>query len=205
MSESDYYPNPNLYNTVTPKQIAEKLFASDPAKPGTNQIQIAPENDDPDELTFAFETLISIYLEGLMFIMKVKEAEFKEEYPDMNTKEFNQYIFDNLSIDDLTFPAPWFKSMAFALNVEQFTRDEYYENHNEHYCSVIISYNDNDKKFFELKNIHEKYHFILHLGYTPRDSLKNVYAIFTQGDIVYKINFNPLNVIYENPPTTSLL
>ena len=174
----------NIHN-YTPEEIAEILFNDDPKDPCTFQIL---GEQTTDNITYIFEILITILLEGL----------------DSMTGGLDKIDLDLFSSDHIDTLNPWFHSMGFTIKINDYEMREL-ELVKKYYCRVGLNYG-NDKKIFEQKNINKNYHFFLNANAIDENSkktmLKDIYAIFICGNNIYKISFDmykPLVVDIKKP------
>lgn len=173
----------------TPEEIAKMLFSNKPDDPCSRCIipysEGAEEIQTVDKVSFNFEILLTIYLEGLMNIMDVIKQN-NELVADMD-------IYNNLSMSDLKFPDPWFKSFGYSISVTEYGADRRREFNNKikpfSYCRIILSFDPKDRTVFIMKNITKKYHFLLSSNYRPTNVMEDMYAVLTKNDVSYVIKF----------------
>lgn len=178
---------------TTPEELARKLFNEDPGEPCSKHIFPYSKNLDEDNASFIFEILITIYLEGFMNIMQLLKETNKDKFINMTDSEKNYKIYKDITLDDLNFPQPWFNSFGFKIIITEYGKDKrkIYKRDVKpfSYCRILLSFDPKDKIQFILKNIQNKYHFILNANYRATDNLENVYAILSKDDKFYKISF----------------
>jgi hypothetical protein len=188
--------NENYENArmTTPEDLARQLFNEQPGEPCSKQIlPYTKTYDEDDKLTFIFEILITIYLEGFMNIMEILKETNKEEFKNIKDNEKDYQIYKNITLDDLNFPQPWFNSFGFKIIITEYDRNnrkEYKRNVKPFsYCRILLSFDPQDRIQFILKNIQNKYHFILNASYKTSKNLEDIFATLSKGDKFYKISF----------------
>ena len=174
----------NIHN-YTPEEIAEILFSDDPKDPCTFQILGEQTHDN---LTYNFEILITILLEGL----------------DSMTGGLDKINLDLFSSDHIDILNPWFQSMGFTVKINDYEMREL-ELVQKYYCRIGLNYG-NDKEIFEKKKIDKNYHFFLNASAMDdnlkKTALKDLYAIFICKNNIYKIAFDmyvPLIIDVKKP------
>ena len=175
--------------TLSPEELAKKLFSSPPADPCALNIIPYSENYDDDAVSFNFELLITIYLEGFMNMLDALKNNGKSE----------SEIYNAMNAEDFNFPHPWFKSFSYSINVvvygsEEFDKKEFNKIKSKSYCKIILALNENDKLMFIMKNISNRYHFILNSGFKKTNKLEDIYAVLSKGDNFFKISFKKLTI-----------
>lgn len=197
----EFYDNVNKAESGSPEQLAEQLFRKKPGDSCTLCILPYSENQDNDAASFNFEILLTIYLEGLMNIFDV----IKQNYISQSLKdtsktrddELEYKLFKNhITIDDLKFPDPWFKSFGYTINITEYGPENEREFNKKikplSYCRVLFSFDRKDKIQFLMKGISKKYTFILNGSYKPINDLEKIYATLSKGDQkFYKVSFKP--------------
>ena len=160
---------------TTPEELAQMLFSSSPSRPGSIYILPADQND-PDLLTYNFEILITVYMEGLFNIIAVKGG-------DLSNIE---NIYNAVTQEDLEFIDPWFQGFGYKLTViEHDDRDIC----TRAYCRILLPFTD--RNYFATHNITKMYTFVRPRGYVPTSKLEEVYAVLPVGNKYYAIHFSP--------------
>jgi hypothetical protein len=172
---------------MSPKEIASSLFNHDPQNPSSIELIKYSEKYDPDVTSLNFEILLTIYIEGLMYILDaITNSENRTE----------KDVFRTITYDDLMFPNPWFNSFSHKIVVKEYNIREEGTNDNLNtnvrpfsYCRILLRFDDRSDWYFEQKGITEKYHFILNAGYKKTKNIDEIYALLSKGNSVYKIYF----------------
>ncbi|AYV75761.1 MAG: hypothetical protein Terrestrivirus3_30 [Terrestrivirus sp.] len=191
--------NPEL-GEMSPEELAKMIFAQKPSDPCSKQIlPSSPENGqmDNDMVTFCFEILLTVYLEGLMYILEmIKNNTYDMETTDKKDYEMDYEVYKTVTHDDLRFPDPWFKSFGYSINVEEVdisSKNLQREYNNKikpnSYCRTMLSFDPNDRLQFVLKGIQNKYHFILNGTYKQTNKIESVYTLLSKDNKIYKISF----------------
>jgi hypothetical protein len=163
----------NIEN-CSPEMIAQSIFTQDPKSPCSHQILAHSEGSD---LTYVFEILITILLEGLNILTgDIREADLS--------------IFNSNHIMSLL---PWFQSVGFDVKVSEheiFDKESY----KEYYCRTRIN-NDSNKTFFIMKDMEEKpYHFLINGQFYEKNkgktNLADIYGVFDANSKIYAISFD---------------
>lgn len=174
----------------SPERVAQDLFIYDPKLPLS--YQIVAESKVTEDLTYLFEILIIIFLEGILIL----------------TDDLTNIDLNCLTKEHLTSLNPWFYSLGFKINVNSYFFDD--EEYKKYYCKILIK-DGLQKNFFLMKNINKKYHFIIN-GTNLQENkekkyLKDIYGIFENDNnnnnkgMIFKISFdfyipdNPKNKI----------
>lgn len=193
MSESNIYDDSQY---TSPEQLAKQLFSKKAADPCSFCILPYSESYDNDVASFQFEILLTIYLEGLMNILDViKNHHYTHYASDINKKDYEiEYeIYKNITIDDLKFPEPWFRSFGYNINITKYGPDDKREFNNKikpsSYCRILLMFDPKDRMHFLMKGIKKRYTFILSASYQPTKNLENIYTILDKGNEFYKISF----------------
>ena len=114
-----------------------------------------------------------------------------------------------MTADDLLFPNPWFKSFGYSINLNVYNvygtnsetdKKEVNKLKSRSYCKIMLSFDDKDKLMFIMKNITNRYHFILNAGYKKTNKLEEIYTVLSKGDLFFKISFKEFKMI--EPPIT---
>lgn len=162
---------------VTPEQIAEALFSEDPKDPNSFQILARPDTNNAEDMTYIFEILVTIMLEGLEYL---------------SGGDLNNFEIDDFNEDYIETLGPWFNSICFNVKVEVFDQSKMYKC-KKYYCKTIIK-NEQTEHIFKQNNIDKNYHFLLNGKYEEYNKnlieLKDLYTVFINKDKIYKISFN---------------
>lgn len=190
MSQIDYEEQ------VSPEALAKILFQQNPGK--ESSICILPYSksyvENSDEASFNFEILLTIYLEGLMNLIDVIVDNKTNDVVSTQQKEANDSfemqheIFNNITIDDLVFPDPWFKSFGYKINVKECS----YTDKTSSYCRTLLIFDPKDRNYFINKGINKRYTFLLTVTYKPTKILDQIYTIFNNKNKYYKIWFSKI-------------
>jgi hypothetical protein len=160
----------------TPEQIAEALFSQYPKDPNSFQILARPDSNT-DDMTYIFEILVTILLEGLNY---------------MTTNGLDNIEIDDFSEDYIEALKPWFNSICFNLSVEVYDEDRMYKC-KKYYCKTVVK-NKENMQYFHDNNIKKNYHFLLNAKYDEYNKsvkdLKDLYVVFVNNGKVYKISFD---------------
>lgn len=159
---------------MNPEEIAHTLFSSEP-KPACS-CQITTEQNTTD-LTFIFEILIIILLEGLEIIIG----------------DLSEVNLQDMTEEHITTLNPWFESIGFKIKVILFPKESI-DQYLQYYCRIIIK-DKLHKIYFDMKNIKTNYHFYLNGPFLQQNKSKNLlnqlYAIYHNGNSTFKIWFEP--------------
>ena len=148
----------------SPESLAETLFTNEP-KPSCS-CQIVTEKNAASDLTHIFEILIIILMEGLSILCG-------------GLTNVND---DDLTNEHLILLNPWFMSLGFKINVQNYeknktSKDEY----SKYYCRIIIR-NKLQQTFFIMKKLKTDYHFILNgknlEENKKKTNIKELYTVF---------------------------
>ena len=166
----------------TPDQIAEALFSQDPKDPNSFQILARPDTNNTGDMTYIFEILVTIMLEGLECL---------------SGGDLNNFDMDDFSEDYIETLGPWFNSICFNIKVDVFDQSNMYKC-KKYYCKSIIK-NEQTAQIFQQNNVGKNYHFLLNGQYEEYNKnlteLSELYTIFINKDKIYKISFD----FYSNP------
>lgn len=187
----------------SPEELAIHLFNKQPGNPCSICILPYSESYDSDAASFNFEILLTIYMEGLMNILDVTKQDSLSEniknIKDIKYKDDHEHeyaIYKNITIEDLKFPEPWFKSFGYTINVSEYNSETKLERReiNNHlkplsYCRTLLSFDPKDKMHFLMKGITKRYTFILSGSYTPTNLIEKIYTLLSKDDKFYKISF----------------
>lgn len=179
--------------SLTPEELAKKLFSAPPAEPCTQSILPHCDHQDNDVTSFNFEILLTIYLEGFMNMLDALK----------NSEKSENEIYNNMNSEDFNFPDPWFKSFGYSVNVVVYGSDdldkkEFNKIKSKSYCKIILALNENDKLMFIMKNIQNRYHFILNSGYKKTNKLEEIFAVLSKGNNFYQISFKKFVPVTNN-------
>lgn len=178
----------NNNETGTPEDLARQLFSTQPGTPCSKQILAYSKNQDNDSVSFLFEILLTIYLEGFMYMLDIAR---KNAPP--NTSD--TVIYNNMTPEELRLPDPWFQTIGFSIKIEEFNNNStHYKNlvKPKSYCRILLAFDSVDKPYFFLKNIDKPYTFLLCNTYTATNKLDKIYAILNRNDKSYKIYFEAI-------------
>lgn len=179
LKKTNYLYDMNSFDKYSPEMIAREIFIKNPKDPCSYRIIPKQENID---LTYIFEILITILLEGL----------------DILTNGLRNVDLTNFDSDHILSLNPWFNSLGFSISVDFYNDKNNSGNdsreYEEYYCKTIINNRENNT-FFIMKNIEAKsYHFFLNGKFLEsnrkKESLNELYGIFTTNDKIYKISFD---------------
>ena len=187
---------------MSPEELAKMIFAQTPGDPCSKCILPCSDGEmDNDTVSFCFEILLTIYLEGLMYILDIIKSSHsigdnKKDY------EIENEVYKTVKLDDLQFPDPWFKSFGYSINIEEIniSSNNLKKDYNNRikpnsYCRILLSFDPNDRLQFVLKSIENKYHFILNSSYKKTNKLESIYALLSKDDKFYKISFKEFKLI----------
>lgn len=196
-------------NEFEPKELAEILFSNLPQP--INSISLLPQinnndinNNDinNDYISYIFEILITIFMEGVMDSKRLLEMVIEKKYID---KIDNQYVnYYDINIDLLMFIEQWFKSFGFYISIREYD-DISQINNNNRYCEILLKSNPLQKGLFIYKGINnEEYHFTLNSHYKSNDKLEKIYAKLEipkykdNPSKIYTISFKQINLNNNN-------
>lgn len=166
----------NTLEDLSPEKIAESLFTSEPKAPCS--CSLVTEEDATHDVTWWFEILVIILLEGLNILTG-----------DLSTADL-----DNLTSDHITLLNPWFKSIGFKIKVNSYDKNDEDDKHfySNYYCRVILR-DKLQETFFIMKNVNKNYHFVLNGSCLEENrkktSINDLYMIFQTDKQVFKIYF----------------
>lgn len=198
MSEFDQHPNITNAESKSPEELAQQIFNSPPKKICSICILPFSNQYDNDAISFNFEILLTIYLEGLMNILEVLKKNYLQENSECKDKksyEVENIIYNTaISIDDLKFPEPWFNSFGYSIQVTEYSSSDnlIHKIKQLSYCKILLSFDPKDRINFLMKDIKTKYHFILNKLYKPTNDLTKIYTLLIKNNIVYKISFKSI-------------
>lgn len=189
MSEFEQLPDIENLSTSSPEDVAKKIFSSVPQSPGSICILPYSNNTENDAVSFNFEILLTIYMEGFMNILDVIKNNYLEQNPEAIGKkqyELENLIYADISDEDLKFPEPWFKSFGYNIDINDVQSVKM-----QPYCRILLSFDPKDRIHFLMKEIKSRYHFILSRNYKPTNDIKKIYACLQKGKKTYYISFKP--------------
>jgi hypothetical protein len=181
--------NEDELEEFSPENLAKYIFSQSPSDLCTKQLLPFGGENEPDQLGFVFEILITIYLEGLLCIMDTMKAGISEANPNLSEEEIEFQIYNNLTIEDLQFPEPWMKSIGYNLSVTSMDLDTFKKDPTKYYCRTIFKFNPGDQYYFNEQDIPNRYHFLQNRSYTPMSNLQDITAIIIKDNTVFFINF----------------
>lgn len=162
----------NQLDDFTPESVAQTIFTKDPLPACSCQI-ISEQN--MDDVTYIFEILIIILMEGLEILSG-----------DLTKANLNELTEEHIKILN-----PWFNSLGFNIKVACYDISEK-ELYNKQYCKIIIK-DKLQEMFFEMKNITKNYHFTLNGDYLEQNkkktNLKDLHTIFIINNKVFRTYF----------------
>jgi hypothetical protein len=165
--------NPEDLKDSTPEDVARQLFSREPMAPNSCQILAY---DSGGDMTYIFEVLNIILLEGMNIV----------------SNGFNNIDFNNLTCEHISSMNPWFRSLGFKINVDEYNNKDDRELFKEYYCRIVIR--ACDEMFFKIKRINKSYHFVLGGDYLDmnrqKTNLKDLYCIFNHSNKTFKISFD---------------
>ena len=158
----------------SPEMIAHEIFTKDAKTPCSHQILAYQEGTD---LTYIYEILITILLEGL----------------NIMTGGLKEVDLSGFTASHITILNPWFKSIGFDIKVETIDSSDK-DSYDEYYCRAVINDKINETFFIMKKMMDRSYHFLLNgqnlQANKEKQYLKDIYGIFSNDDVVYKISFD---------------
>ena len=186
-------------DTQTPAEIAKKLFSDVPGDKCSKIIIPYDANNEIDTddacdiISFNFEILLTIYFEGIIYILNLLLNE-----PSNKKTEYE--IYKNFTLNEFQFLEPWFNSFGFSVSVSEYKSDskskQFVNNQLKPamYCRTLLSFDPKDKPMFFIKSITEKYHFILNSSYKKTNNYNNIFTILSKDDKFYKISFTDIRL-----------
>ena len=124
----------------SPKKLASYLLSSDPLPPNT--IHLTSEDNEEENACYVFQLLSNILMESIGYLT--------DDFTNLNLNEFTPDIIYNLN--------PYFKSMGFTIAVKEYEKND--EEYKDYYSRIILK-NSEYETFFIMKNITNKFHFLL--------------------------------------------
>jgi len=172
----------------SPEMIAQSIFTKDPKDPCTHQILAYQDGAD---LTYVFEILITILLEGL----------------DILTGGLKEADLSSFTSTHVTALNPWFQSLGFDISVDVKDINDK-DSYKDYYCRTVIN-NKLNETLFIMKNIpHKTYHFFLNGQYLDQNkaktNLKDIYGVFRTDNHAYLISFD-FHIPLDNIPVNKVL
>ncbi len=167
-------PNIDELINYSPEMIAHSIFTKNPKDPCTYQILAYQDGSD---ITYIFEILITILLEGLNILTY--------SLKDVDLSEF--------SSEHILILNPWFKSLGFNIRVTEFPQNEK-DLYEEYYCKIVVN-NKVNENLFIARGIEDKsYHFFLNGTFLnankQKTNLKDIFGVFLADDTAYCISFD---------------
>lgn len=157
----------------TPEQIAQQIFCAEPVDPCTITIL----GDQMHDLTYIFEILITIFMEGFEIL----------------TGGLNQTDMSNFSVDHIVGLDPWFNSLGFKIYSQVFNEKEDKDLYKDYYCKIMIKTKLNET-FFIMKNVQKNYHFLLNGPYLEKNratkELKDLKGVFIHDNKAFTVYFD---------------
>lgn len=163
----------------SPTEIAQYIFSRDASPTNSRRLDISENPEEDLDMSYVLEILISILLEGL----------------EIFTKGLKTVDLTNFTSENISALSPWFRSLGFKLNVQNYITDiENEYAYNEYYCKVVLN-RGHDAPLFTINNVDNKsYHFLLNGDCLTENrakvNLKDLYAIFINNDNVFVISFD---------------
>lgn len=154
---------------LVPEELAEIIFSNLPQ--ATNSISLLPQVNEEmnlnsgnnEYITYIFEILITIFMEGLMDSKRLLEMVINDKFIDKTENEYLNYY--DINIDVLVFLEQWFKSFGYFVNIREYESNDEIDNQNR-YCEIILKSNPHQKGLFIYKKILDKeYHFTLNSNF----------------------------------------
>ncbi|AYV80961.1 MAG: hypothetical protein Harvfovirus11_23 [Harvfovirus sp.] len=189
MSEFDPHPDISNAESKSPEQLAAEIFSTTPQNPCSICILPYSPDQENDAISFNFEILLTIYLEGFMNILDViKQSHLSQNPKDSEKKpyEIENLIYTQITMEDLKFPEPWFKSFGYTIELTEYTKIK-----PGSYCKILLSFDPKDRINFLMKDIKTRYHFILNKTYKPTNDITKIYALLSKNNKFFKISFKP--------------
>jgi hypothetical protein len=174
----------------SPEYLAQQLFSKEPEPRCSKSLIAYSQHADNDAVSFVFEVLMTIYLEGFMNILEVAKQKSAEDDAD-----YQAYV--HMTVDDLKFPEPWFNSIGYSIDVQEYEVEskpvkEISKLKSLSYCRVLLSFDQKDMFYFLINKVNKKYTFILNKSYIPTSKLEKIYALLTKDKKIYRISFKQI-------------
>lgn len=175
----------NSLQNLSPEDIAQNLFTNEPKEPCS--CSIVTEEEASSDLTWWFEILVIILLEGLNIFA-----------------DLSAINVDDITVEHIENLNPWFKSIGFKLKVDSYDINDLYDKqfYGKYYCKVILR-DKLHETFFIIKNIDKNYHFILNGTNLDENRAKKIfnelYLIFQNNKLTFKISFDFYKVVKNKP------
>lgn len=156
----------------SPEGIAQFLFNQEPKSTGS--CEIITENDGAD-LSYVFEILLTILLEGLEIL----------------SNGLDHVDLAEITPEHILGLNPWFYSLGFKIRIiEKEYKDQ--EDFQDYYCKVLTKHFN--AVWFQIKGIEKSYTFNLNGNFLElnkeRKNLKELFAVFKNGSKAYLISFD---------------
>tara|TARA_Y100000780_G_C13680333_1_gene415814 strand:+ start:55 stop:600 length:546 start_codon:yes stop_codon:yes gene_type:complete len=147
--------NLKMEDIISVNDVAYKLLMDQSIDKALIQLMVVDDLDNQyDKLAVEFEVLISIFMEMVIYILKVK-------YVNENNKELNESNLENYNlefdIDDLDFFKTKFSKIGYQLCIHDV--GDYYDTLYDYYCKTLFK-KDNEY-YFMTKKIDNEYTFLL--------------------------------------------
>jgi hypothetical protein len=193
MEKEDYnYYDDDMY---TPQSIALKLINDDNIKKLSTCMQLYSDVTAVDNFEICcmtFETLLSIFLEMLIIMMKNEIVLFNEEnnsnidvIPDFENFNMDMYA-ENIENK--------IKNINYIISIETYDKNDkdfIKMLTSNRYSRVLLRHSNLDKQYF-VDNYEEYYDFVLNSGFVKSNKLSNIFSILIIGDNLYKIFFSEI-------------
>ena len=166
----------------SPEMIAQTLFTNEPKSPRSQQIVADPE-DQVTDVTYIFEILITIYMEGF----------------DILSNGLNTININDITEDHIKSLRPWFHSIGFNINVDTYDQTtESKELYMDYYCKIMIRVPLYETFFIMKKVTNKNYHFLLNGPFLEinrgKKYLRELSGVFLTSTKVFRITFDFLIV-----------
>lgn len=184
---------------TTPTDLAAKLFSNPPGPDNSNKLLPHLDSNDItndfDHVSFTFEILITIFMEGVLHLSKLLDV-LDGIHVDLNESNYdNDVDIFKLEIGHLELLQPWFRSIGYEINAYEYEIEDFGENY---YCKIILKDNPEDTGYFIYRNINIPYHFVLNPKFMKSKRMNQVSAIFIKpatrdsSKKVFSISFYPI-------------
>lgn len=186
MSEFQEHPSISNAEEGSPEQLAAQIFSSSPKDPCSICILPYSNTIDNDALTFNFEILLTIYLEGFMNILDVIKYKHLQDNPkdsERKSYELENDIYNRVTLEDLKFPEPWFRSFGYTIQIDEFRGID------RSYCRILLSFDPKDRINFLMKDLKQRYHFVLNKKYRKVSDMENIYTVLVKDKKYFRISF----------------
>lgn len=185
----------------SPEELASFLFDDLPVDPCSLSLLPYSHNIDKDQVSFLFEILITIYMEGILHGHRLYEMlSSKTQISENNYPVKPKIIIDDFQLNNLMLCDKWLQSLGYHLIIQEYESDNYKFDDNE-YCKIILKDNPNDQQIFNQKKINKPYHFVMFRAYKATNKLQNIKAVLykpkndnNSKDKIFTVKFNPFNI-----------